>query len=101
MASVTNCRRCCGRVKPQRGGSRVRASCCWPPKIDQTTRSPRSCTPVGREKNLKSTCRLPKVMLFDEPTSALDPELLREVREAMRGLARDGRDHGRGHPRDG
>jgi len=54
-----------------------------------------------REKNLKSTCRLPKVMLFDEPKSALDPELLREVREAMRGLARDGRDHGRGHPRDG
>jgi polar amino acid transport system ATP-binding protein len=32
----------------------------------------------------------PKVMLFDEPTSALDPELVGEVLEAMRGLARDG-----------
>jgi ABC-type polar amino acid transport system ATPase subunit len=32
----------------------------------------------------------PKVMLFDEPTSALDPELVGEVLEVMRGLARDG-----------
>jgi polar amino acid transport system ATP-binding protein len=32
----------------------------------------------------------PKLMLFDEPTSALDPELIGEVLEAMRQLARDG-----------
>ncbi|MFI1987969.1 amino acid ABC transporter ATP-binding protein [Actinoplanes sp. NPDC020271] len=32
----------------------------------------------------------PKVMLFDEPTSALDPELVGEVLEVMKGLARDG-----------
>ena len=32
----------------------------------------------------------PKLMLFDEPTSALDPELVGEVLEVMRGLARDG-----------
>jgi polar amino acid transport system ATP-binding protein len=32
----------------------------------------------------------PKLMLFDEPTSALDPELVGEVLDAMRGLARDG-----------
>jgi polar amino acid transport system ATP-binding protein len=32
----------------------------------------------------------PKVMLFDEPTSALDPELVGEVLEVMRDLARDG-----------
>ncbi len=32
----------------------------------------------------------PKLMLFDEPTSALDPELVGEVLEAMRRLARDG-----------
>jgi len=32
----------------------------------------------------------PKLMLFDEPTSALDPELIDEVLEVMRGLARDG-----------
>ncbi len=32
----------------------------------------------------------PKLMLFDEPTSALDPELVKEVLDVMRGLARDG-----------
>src|SRR5581483_11885492 len=32
----------------------------------------------------------PKLVLFDEPTSALDPELVGEVLEAMRQLARDG-----------
>ena len=32
----------------------------------------------------------PKLMLFDEPTSALDPELVGEVLEVMRDLAREG-----------
>jgi polar amino acid transport system ATP-binding protein len=32
----------------------------------------------------------PKVMLFDEPTSALDPELVGEVLDVMKGLAKDG-----------
>lgn len=32
----------------------------------------------------------PKVMLFDEPTSALDPELVGEVLEVMKALAKDG-----------
>jgi polar amino acid transport system ATP-binding protein len=32
----------------------------------------------------------PKLMLFDEPTSALDPELVGEVLDAIRQLARDG-----------
>ena len=32
----------------------------------------------------------PKVMLFDEPTSALDPELIGEVLEVMKQLARNG-----------
>ncbi len=32
----------------------------------------------------------PRVMLFDEPTSALDPELVQEVLDAMKQLARDG-----------
>jgi polar amino acid transport system ATP-binding protein len=32
----------------------------------------------------------PKLMLFDEPTSALDPELVGDVLDAMRRLARDG-----------
>ena len=32
----------------------------------------------------------PDVMLFDEPTSALDPEMVGEVLEVMKQLARDG-----------
>jgi polar amino acid transport system ATP-binding protein len=32
----------------------------------------------------------PPVMLFDEPTSALDPEMVGEVLQAMKGLAREG-----------
>jgi polar amino acid transport system ATP-binding protein len=32
----------------------------------------------------------PKVMLFDEPTSALDPELVGEVLDTMKSLAKDG-----------
>lgn len=32
----------------------------------------------------------PKVMLFDEPTSALDPELVGEVLQVMKELAREG-----------
>lgn len=32
----------------------------------------------------------PKAMLFDEPTSALDPELVGEVLEVMKALAREG-----------
>jgi len=32
----------------------------------------------------------PEVMLFDEPTSALDPEMVGEVLEVMKGLAKDG-----------
>ncbi|WAL62830.1 amino acid ABC transporter ATP-binding protein [Thermocoleostomius sinensis A174] len=32
----------------------------------------------------------PKIMLFDEPTSALDPEMVREVLDVMRSLAKSG-----------
>ena len=32
----------------------------------------------------------PDVMLFDEPTSALDPEMVGEVLDVMKDLARDG-----------
>ena len=32
----------------------------------------------------------PEIMLFDEPTSALDPELVGEVLEVMKALAKEG-----------
>lgn len=39
---------------------------------------------------VRALCMEPEVMLFDEPTSALDPEMVGEVLEVMKGLARDG-----------
>ena len=38
----------------------------------------------------RALCMRPDVMLFDEPTSALDPEMITEVLDVMRDLARDG-----------
>jgi polar amino acid transport system ATP-binding protein len=38
----------------------------------------------------RSLAMNPDMMLFDEPTSALDPELVGEVLDVMRSLARDG-----------
>ena len=39
---------------------------------------------------VRALCMDPEVMLFDEPTSALDPELVGEVLDVMKELARDG-----------
>lgn len=38
----------------------------------------------------RSLAMRPKVMLFDEPTSALDPEMVGEVLDVMRSLAKEG-----------
>ena len=38
----------------------------------------------------RGLCMQPKIMLFDEPTSALDPEMINEVLDVMRGLAKEG-----------
>ncbi len=39
---------------------------------------------------VRSLAMQPEVMLFDEPTSALDPEMVGEVLELMKNLAREG-----------
>ena len=39
---------------------------------------------------VRALCMEPDVMLFDEPTSALDPEMVGEVLDVMKQLARDG-----------
>ncbi len=39
---------------------------------------------------VRALCMDPEVMLFDEPTSALDPEMVGEVLEVMKDLAREG-----------
>ncbi|MEE1199256.1 MAG: ATP-binding cassette domain-containing protein, partial [Christensenellales bacterium] len=39
---------------------------------------------------VRALCMEPEVMLFDEPTSALDPEMVGEVLDVMKSLAKDG-----------
>jgi len=39
---------------------------------------------------VRALCMEPTVMLFDEPTSALDPEMVGEVLDVMKELAKDG-----------
>ena len=39
---------------------------------------------------VRALCMEPDVMLFDEPTSALDPEMVGEVLQVMKNLAKDG-----------
>lgn len=39
---------------------------------------------------VRALCMSPDVLLFDEPTSALDPEMVGEVLDVMKDLARDG-----------
>ncbi|MEA4874843.1 amino acid ABC transporter ATP-binding protein [Anaerorhabdus sp.] len=38
----------------------------------------------------RALCMDPEILLFDEPTSALDPEMVGEVLEVMKDLAREG-----------
>ncbi len=38
----------------------------------------------------RALCMEPDILLFDEPTSALDPEMIKEVLDVMRDLAKSG-----------
>ena len=49
-----------------------------------------SCGQKQRIAIVRSLAMNPEVMLFDEPTSALDPEMVGEVLEVIRELARSG-----------
>ncbi len=49
-----------------------------------------SCGQQQRVAIARALAMDPKVMLFDEPTSALDPEMIGEVLEVMKTLAREG-----------
>ena len=64
------------------------------PKQYETMVGERGLKLSGGEKQRVAIARAlamePDVMLFDEPTSALDPEMIKEVLDAMRDLARSG-----------
>ena len=67
-------------------------------------RLPLASSPAGRSSASPSCARSrmePDVMLFDEPTSALDPEMVGEVLDVMKQLARERHDDGRRNARDG
>ena len=52
-----------------------------------------NCLSGGQKQRVaivRALCMEPDVMLFDEPTSALDPEMVGEVLDVMKSLAREG-----------
>ncbi len=60
--------------------------------LDQANKYPAELS--GGQQQRVAICRSlilePKVMMFDEPTSALDPEMIGEVLQVLKDLARDG-----------
>jgi len=60
--------------------------------VDKAAQYPQQLS--GGQKQRAAICRAlamePDVILFDEPTSALDPEMVKEVLEVMKELARSG-----------
>ncbi|MDN3522857.1 amino acid ABC transporter ATP-binding protein [Halomonas ramblicola] len=59
---------------------------------DQAAKSPTQLS-GGQQQRValaRALAMEPRLMLFDEPTSALDPEMIGEVLDAMRELAREG-----------
>ena len=91
LENVDRRRRCASRACRVRRRERAAASCSsgwvWP---TSSTRYPAQLS-GGQQQRVAIARALamdPKLMLFDEPTSALDPELVGEVLDVMRGLAR-------------
>ena len=60
--------------------------------IDKASAYPRQLSGGQKQRVAiaRALCMKPDIMLFDEPTSALDPEMVGEVLEVMKELARDG-----------
>ena len=59
---------------------------------DRTTAYPSQLSGGQKQRVaiVRALCMEPEVMLFDEPTSALDPEMVGEVLDVMKSLAKEG-----------
>ena len=95
MTALDNVMEAPRHVQHDRGGRReAEAERCWPGSALPTRPTPtRSQLSGGQQQRVaiaRALAMQPKLMLFDEPTSALDPELVGEVLDVMKQLARDG-----------
>ena len=83
-----------GAQDPEGRGRARRPANCWTGSASATQADKYPAQLSGGQQQRVAIARAlamdPKVMLFDEPTSALDPEMINEVLEVMRQLARDG-----------
>lgn len=62
-------------------------------RIGEQAQKYHSQLPGGLQQRVaiaRALCMKPKVLLFDEPTSALDPEMIKEVLDVVRLLAKEG-----------
>ena len=60
--------------------------------VDQAKKFPGQLSGGQQQRSAiaRALCMQPKIMLFDEPTSALDPEMIKEVLDVMKELAKSG-----------
>ena len=91
-ARTSSRRRCTSGTCPRREARRARARSCSTASglADKLDSYPAQLS-GGQQQRVAIARALamdPKLMLFDEPTSALDPELVGDVLEVMRRLAR-------------
>ena len=82
------------RKMPKRGGRGARRwSCSTQVRIPEQAKKYPGQLSGGQQQRVaiaRALAMRPKVMLFDEPTSALDPEMINEVLDTMKDLARGG-----------
>ena len=95
MTALGNVMEALLRVRNCRATKRAaRAWRCWTQSVSRTRRDAYPAKLSGGQQQRVAIARAlamePHIMLFDEPTSALDPELVGEVLQVMKQLARDG-----------
>lgn len=81
-----------GRASPEQAAAQAREQLARVGLADKADRYPSQLS-GGQQQRVAIARALvlkPKVLLFDEPTSALDPELVGEVLDVIRSLARQG-----------